>query len=45
MSDIKAWHEGYQAGYDDQYPECPYAVDTQEYLDWQEGYEEGSWNC
>lgn len=43
--DSVAYYEGYEAGYEDKPSHCPYEEGTQEYVDWQLGFEEGAWNC
>lgn len=36
---------GWQAGYDDEPPDCPYEEGTEEAKEWWEGYWEGSNDC
>jgi len=39
------YDEGWQAGYDDLLPDCPYCEGTEEYKEWWKGYSQGSNDC
>lgn len=39
-----AYNLGYIAGYSDRYPDCSYPEDSDEYDEWWEGYNDGSYN-
>ena len=41
MEETTAYDLGYTAGYSDWSPDCPYDEDTQEFVEWWEGYNEG----
>jgi hypothetical protein len=44
MDETMAYLEGWAAGYDDEYPENPYAEGSEEAKDWEKGYDDGSYN-
>jgi hypothetical protein len=35
---------GWQSGYNDEEPDCPYESGTEDAKEWQEGYDDGSWD-
>jgi hypothetical protein len=41
---MNAYDEGWDAGYHDQIPDCPYNKGTPEYDDWWSGYHQGAMN-
>lgn len=36
---------GWAAGYNDEYPECPFPEDSTESVMWWDGYNQGSQDC
>jgi len=45
--EISPYNMGWRVGYDDQENSsaCPFALDTEEYKEWMEGYEQGCMDC
>lgn len=44
-SDLDIFEEGYEQGYNDELPRCPYEEGTHECEVWFEGYDQGSQDC
>ena len=44
LEQLNVYDEGYDAGYKDLAPNCPYEKDSDDYNNWWDGYLDGSHN-